>query len=196
MGAPYDHFSRRAFDDGVAQRTAAAIVIVAALAGLAAFRLAELDLALFAWSKTWASYDIRQYLGMSKRFLLQYGYGLGLLVVLVASKYLFTGDGVRAATRIIRPLARYTVAVFVIHLPTMMFAAALWRPTPANLGDDLLLVGGTLAFSLAFGVATFKYVKPWFDFALTRLADAGCAARVWLARRRGDTSASACGGGR
>ena len=58
---------------GLRQRWAVTLLLVT-LFFYALFMTSDIGPQLYAWSKTFASYDFRQYLGMSKRYLWQYGH--------------------------------------------------------------------------------------------------------------------------
>ena len=47
---------------------------------------------LYEWSKSFAPYSVRQYLGMSKRYLMQYGHTVFLFGLLVMSRYVFVSE--------------------------------------------------------------------------------------------------------
>ena len=118
---------------------------------------------LYAWSKTLASWDLRQHLGMSKRWAMQYGHLAFLFVLLVLSKYVLVGDGKAGAfSRFVRSVDPYTLPLFIFHFPLLYFFAALIGHNPNDSGDRILLFVSVLAASLLFGKLCYL-VKPLFD---------------------------------
>ncbi len=124
---------------------------------------------LYEMSKEWAPYSLRQHLGMSKRFLLQYGHVAFLFSLLVLSRYIFVsqtkltiyGTGLRWVNQ-------YSTSVFLFHFPILAFVVAVTEYDRTNLIHQALLFFGTLAFSVALGRMCFKF-KPWFDLRQSRV---------------------------
>jgi hypothetical protein len=153
-------------------RTMPAIAaVLAAIVMMVLYRYFHFDQALYQWSKTFASYDYRQHLGMSKRYLLQYGYGLGLFVLLVAARYLCTSDRTSRASPLLQLGGRYCVAVFCIHLPTAFFVAAVFRTDASDPVQGIALTVAALGFSIMVGAVAFTYIKPEFDRWAARWLD-------------------------
>ena len=100
---------------------------------------------------------------MSKRFAMQYGYGLGLFIILVASKYVFSADRSSPFTRAVKIAAKYCLAVYIFHLPTMFFLTAVVGIDRTSTVDDIALLVGTLVISIGLGYVSFNYRKPVFD---------------------------------
>lgn len=118
---------------------------------------------LYEASKEWAPYSLRQHLGMSKRFMLQYGHVVFLFGLLVLSRYIFVsqtklaiyGTGLRWANK-------YSTSVFLFHFPILFFVIAVVQYDPTNLAHQGLLISGTLILCVALGGMCFRF-KPWFD---------------------------------
>ena len=120
---------------------------------------------IYQWSKTLASYDIRQYMGMSKRFLWQWVYVPILFTFLVTSKYIFTGPVNPVFQARVKTVSKYCFPVFAFHFTTMYFFQALipnYQATYKSV-DPYLMAGASLAVSIVCGVACFNYVKPITD---------------------------------
>ncbi len=130
------------------------------LAGYALFMYLRLGEDLYQWTKTLAPYSLRQYLDMSKRFALQYGHLVFLLVILYLSKFLLTGDRTPAwLVAFIRHARPHTLPIFVFHVPFLYFFAAIWSHDPANaLHETALAIATLLACILAGRLCLF--LKP------------------------------------
>ncbi len=125
--------------------------------------------ALYQWSKDLAPYEIRQHLGLSKRFLLQYGHVFFLFILLFLSRYIFVSDApLRISGKIIQAIAKYTSAVFLIHFPILFFLAAITQHDPNSPSDQIVLLSGTMVLSILFGRFCFM-LKPAFDATLKAL---------------------------
>ena len=119
--------------------------------------------ALYEWSKTFAPYSEREYLGMSKRYLLQYGHIFFLTILLVLSRYIFTADRpLPLSGPVVEKIAKYTIPIFLIHFPILFFLAAVTNYDKASLFDQLALLISVFALSILFGRFCFA-IKPWFD---------------------------------
>ena len=118
---------------------------------------------LYAWSKTFAPYSVRQYLGMSKRYLLQYGHIVFLFSLLVLSRYLFISQN---HLSIFGPklqwLNRYSTAIFLFHFPILYFIVAITNYDRNSVFDQIVLLVATLLFATALGRLCFN-LKPYFD---------------------------------
>jgi len=125
---------------------------------------------LYKWSKDLAPYEIRQHLGLSKRFLLQYGHVFFLVILLFLSRYIFVSDApLRISGKAIQAIAKYTSAIFLIHFPILFFLAAITQHNPNSISDQILLLSGTMALSILFGRFCFM-IKPAFDATLKALS--------------------------
>ncbi|MEQ9328538.1 MAG: acyltransferase family protein [Rhodospirillales bacterium] len=140
-------------------------------AGYGAFLYTNSGEDLYAFSKTLASYEYRQHLGLSKRFLLQYGHMVFLFGLLLTMPWIFTGSLFsRSTSRRIAVAAGYTVPVFVFHFPLLYFVAAMIGHDPASdASQAILLVSATGLSILAGWLCLFQ--KPWFDGFKRRYLD-------------------------
>lgn len=118
---------------------------------------------LYAWSKTLASYDYRQYLGMSKRWAMQYGHLLFLFSLLLLSRYIFVWDKTPSAlTKLLNVVAPYTIPIFIIHFPLLYVFAAITGHDPQNPVHEIRLLLLVLVASIFFGMVCQRF-KPVFD---------------------------------
>ncbi|MDJ0610608.1 MAG: acyltransferase family protein [Kiloniellales bacterium] len=118
---------------------------------------------LYDWSKTLASYDYRQYLGMSKRWAIQYGHIVFLFVFLVMSKYIFVSDAKNERlSKFIRATVRYTLPIFIFHFPLLYFFTAITDHDPFDPLDQVFLFFAVLAACIVCGKLCFM-AKPAFD---------------------------------
>lgn len=119
--------------------------------------------ALYDWSKTLAPYSVRQYLGMSKRFLLQWGHMVFLFALLVLSRYVWlSGRSLPTAGRLTDFVVRYSTAIFLFHFPIMFFLAAVTQYDRTRLSDQLALLAATFLLSILLGRLCLA-LKPAFD---------------------------------
>ncbi len=132
---------------------------------------------LYQWSKDLAPYEVRQHLGISKRFLLQYGHIVFLFILLFLSRYIFISSKSLPFTgHFIGQVAKYTPAVFLIHFPVLYFLGAVTHHNPQSDIDQILLLAGTLALSILFGRLCF-FIKPAFDRSLNGVSQ-------WMIRKQ------------
>ena len=121
--------------------------------------------AVHRWSKSLAPYELRQYLGMAKRYPWQWTHVPSLFVVMCSARILFEG---RVAAYLLRPIqiaSQYTFPVFAIHFSTMYFVQAL-LPDYMRRHDSLypyVMIGGTFAICVAYGYLFFRLVRPYSD---------------------------------
>lgn len=119
--------------------------------------------ALYEWSKTFAPYSVRQYLGMSKRYLLQYGHVVFLFALMVLSRYIFVSpNGLRVYGPSLRWLNHYSTPIFLFHFPILFFIVAVTPYDRTNLFHQIGLLVATLSFACALGRVCF-YFKSHFD---------------------------------
>jgi len=118
---------------------------------------------LYQWSKSFAPYDVREHLGMSKRYLLQYGHLVFLFTLLFLSRYIFidTKD-FPFSEKIISTVAKYTPAVFLFHFPILFFLAAVTNYDRTELFDQVFLLVSVLTISVLLGKMCFL-MKPAYD---------------------------------
>ena len=131
--------------------------------------------ALYKWSKTLASYDVRQYMGMSKRFLWQWTYIPIIFTFLVTSKYIFTGPVPPTFRSHVKTVSKYCFPVFAFHFTTMYFFQALIPNYQATYksADPYIMGISSLAVSIVCGVACFKFVKPVTDGIYEKITSEG-----------------------
>lgn len=107
---------------------------------------------IYQWTKTLAPYSVRQYLDMSKRFGLQYGHLVFLLIILFLSKFLLTGDRTPAWIEgFIRWARPHTMPIFIFHVPYLYFFAALWAHDPHDGLQQAALASATIVASIISG---------------------------------------------
>lgn len=127
-------------------------ILAMTLAGYAAFMYLRLGEDLYQWTKTLAPYSVRQYLDMSKRFALQYGHLVFLLVILFLSKFILTGDRTPSwLVAFIREARPHTLPIFVFHVPFLYFFAALWLHDPTDALDQIALAVATIGACIIAG---------------------------------------------
>ncbi|XWN30064.1 MAG: acyltransferase family protein [Devosia sp.] len=118
---------------------------------------------LYEWSKTRAPYAVREYLGMSKRFLWQYGHILFLFGLLVLSRYVFTSDRrLPLSGRVMDFVILYATPIFLFHFPILFFLAAVTDYDHSSAIQQLALLFSTLLFAVLLGRFCFA-IKPAFD---------------------------------
>jgi hypothetical protein len=139
------------------------------------FESSHLGPDLYRWSKTLASYDIRQYMGMSKRFLWQWAYIPIIFSFLVTSKYIFTGPVSPTFKSRVQTVSKYGFPVFAFHFTTMYFFQAVipnYQATYQSV-DPYIMAFGSLAVSIICGVCCFKFVKPLTDIIYEKITSEG-----------------------
>ena len=117
--------------------------------------------ALYEWSKTFAPYSIRQYLGMSKRYLLQYGHIVFLFLLLVLSRSIFLSqDSLRIYGPALRWINKYSIAIFLFHFPILFFIVAITPYDRTNPFHEIGLLVATICLACLLGRICF-YFKPF-----------------------------------
>ena len=120
----------------------------------ALFLYLDLGNDLYKASKGFFPYEYRRHLGISKRYLLQYGHLVFLFLLLVASKYVFHYQRhLLIPPWILKVLTLYSVAVFLIHFPLLYFFAAVTGHDPNSYTDQAVLMGLVAVTSILFGKA-------------------------------------------
>ncbi|MEQ9200509.1 MAG: acyltransferase family protein, partial [Rhodospirillales bacterium] len=153
------------------RRILALIAVPLISAGYGWYLASGTDIELYQYSKSLASYDYRQHLGLSKRFLLQYGHMIFLFSLLVCTKYLCTGNWFSGRqSAVITTGAAYTVPVFIFHFPLLYFIAAIIGHDPASDASQTLLLVLTTISSILAGKACML-IKPRFDGIKRRYLD-------------------------
>lgn len=155
----------------VGSRTWALAAAGLTAAGYAVFLYTNSGEDLYAFSKTLASYEYRQHLGLSKRFLLQYGHMAFLFGLLLTLPWIFTGRLFsQPVSRRIAIAAGYTVPVFVFHFPLLYFVAAMIGHDPASDASQAILLISATGLSILAGRLCLVS-KPWFDGFKRRYLD-------------------------
>jgi len=154
--------------------TQALLIAAAVMAVYVVFNYYRVGDLLYDFSKTLASYDYRQYLGMSKRWMMQYGHAVFLFVFLILTRFIFVWDKVPAKlSRAIAIAIPFTVPIFIIHFPLLYFFAAITDHDPRSTFDQVRLLVLVLSASIAFGILCNR-AKPYFDalqkWVMARLA--------------------------
>ncbi len=125
--------------------------------------------AAYFWSKTLAPHDVRQYLGMAKRYPWQWIHVPSLFVVICAARLIFDGHVAKKFLRPIQIASQYTFPIFALHFSTMYFLQALmpdYMPRHDAL-DPYVMIASTFVICVAYGYLFFRYVRPYSD-ALSR----------------------------
>ena len=118
--------------------------------------------AVYVWSKTLVSYDLRQYLGMAKRFSWQWLHLPSLFVVMCAARVLLDGQVRKHLLRPVQIASQYTFPIFALHFSTMYFVQALMpNYVPRHdAPDPYVMVLCTFVICLAYGYLFFRFVRP------------------------------------
>lgn len=122
-------------------------------------------------TKSWASYDWRQHLGMAKRFAWQWLLVPGLFLALLGSTYLIRwqpGPAVVAAARV---AARYTLPIYIFHFSMIYVAQSLipgYRPV-WTAPDPYIMMALALALTLGLSWAVLRFVRPVADRLIARV---------------------------
>ncbi|MEM7173443.1 MAG: acyltransferase family protein [Pseudomonadota bacterium] len=136
---------------------------VATLMGYAAYLYGGAGQTLYEWSKSFAPYEEREWLGMSKRYLLQYGHIFFLTLLLFLSRYVFVADRpLPLSGPMVERVAKYTIPIFLIHFPILFFLAAVTDYNRSSPLDQLTLLVAVFILSILFGRLCFA-IKPRFD---------------------------------
>jgi hypothetical protein len=120
---------------------------------------------LYQWSKSFAPYEIRQYLGMSKRFLWQWSYIPSLFLLLLFSRVLLDGPVSATVMKAVSTVSKYALPIYAIHFSLMYFVQAFipdYIPRHDS-SDPYIMMGTTLLLAIAFGYGCFTWIKPATD---------------------------------
>ena len=137
-------------------------VFAIGLAGVIAIETTGLGADVYAWSKTWASYELRQHLGMAKRFAWQWSLVPGLFLALASARYLADRIAPLACAAWIRKAAVYTLPIYMTHFAFLYAWQALipgYQATAASI-DPYVVMLGALTSSIAFGWLAMTLVQP------------------------------------
>ena len=149
----------------------AIVIVLCVFPVWALFEWFALGPELYAWSKTWASYEWRQYLGMAKRFLWQWAYIPGLLALMLFARLFLDGDAPPWMLRWASLGSKYAFPVYAIHFTLLYLVQSLipnYVPRHDHIGPYLMMVFA-LALSVLFGYACFRWVKPVTDVWAKRI---------------------------
>jgi len=150
------------------KRSTAIILSVLTLAIYSAYILSGTAEWLYQWSKTFAPYEIRQHLGISKRYLLQYGHTVFLFILLVLSRFIFNmPTAFPISKKWVGTIAKYSPAVFLFHFPILFFLAAITDYDRTSNLAQFLLLGSVLLLCILAARASFL-LKPFFDRTQSR----------------------------
>ncbi len=183
FGLPDAHHARWL---GLSARTlkwGALVAVGLAVATWVAIEVLGIGESVYRWSKTLASYELRQYLGMAKRFLWQWCYIPILFVIIVGARFIFDGPVKESTARRAKAVSRYALPVYAIHFTTMYFIQSLfpyYTPRHDSL-DPYLMIGLTLVLSIGFGYIIFTWVKPVADSWQRRITN---VSNRWCRRAR------------
>jgi hypothetical protein len=131
------------------RRNRAAMLSLLTLLLYALFMHSDIGPWLYDWSKTFADYDARRYLGMSKRYLWQYGHMLFLFLLLVSSRYVFLSNEVPSAYRTcVDKVMVHTFPIFIVHFPLLFFLAAVTDYDRTSTWQQLALLLSVFAVSM------------------------------------------------
>lgn len=126
---------------------------------------------LYQESKSWAGYELRQHLGMAKRFAWQWLLVPGLFAMLLSLKYILRWQPSARMVSTMRSAARHTLPIYMFHFSALYVAHSLipdyqpsWRAADPYIMMALAL-GGTLALSWA----AYRYLKPAADRLIARI---------------------------
>lgn len=118
---------------------------------------------LYEWSKSFAPYEVRRFLGMSKRYLMQYGHLVFLFSLLVLSRYIFVAEKkLPLSGKVTDFITRYSSAIFLFHFPILFFLAATTGYDHTSVPQQITLLASTIGACLILGRFCFA-IKPWFD---------------------------------
>lgn len=153
----------RAHRSGMAvSRRLGGAVIVVAVACWVSIEAFGWGADLYAWSKTLAPYEIRQHLGMAKRFLWQWAYIVPLTLMLVAAKYALSGSVSAVWQRRVSNAAKYSLPFYAIHF-SLIYLVQSWFPGYEARHDawQPYAVGAiTIVLAIVFGYAQLRWIAP------------------------------------
>lgn len=147
---------------------AAGILTAGSFIALDGYGLGE---TLYESSKSLASFEWRQYLGMAKRFAWQLAYLPALFLLFVAARKLLTFD-LKSKTFVkwMKMASRYCLPVYALHFSTIYFLQALTPGYMASAGSIHPYMVGimTLLICVGFGWLSFRFIKPVSDRYVNR----------------------------
>ncbi|MEM7522806.1 MAG: acyltransferase family protein [Pseudomonadota bacterium] len=122
-------------------------------------------------SKSWASYEYREHLGMAKRFVWQWLLVPGLFLILLASKYLLSDQPAPALRDRLRAAAFYTLPVYILHFNFVYLAQALIPDYDPSVGsiDPYLMIALSMGLTLGVSWGAIHFLQPRFDKVIAQL---------------------------
>ena len=122
-------------------------------------------------SKSWASYDYRQHLGMAKRFAWQWALVPGLFLMMLSSKYLIHWTPPDGMVQRFREVSRHTLPVYIFHFSLIYLVHSLipdYQPRWETL-DPLIVVVGAATLTLVLSWLCYRFTKPVADRLIARI---------------------------
>lgn len=122
-------------------------------------------------SKSWASYDYRQHLGMAKRFAWQWALVPGLFLVMLSSKYLIHWSPPDGLVQWFRQVSRHTLPIYIFHFSLIYLVHDLipdYR-TSWSTPDPYILLVGAAALTLMSSWLCYRFTKPVADRVIARI---------------------------
>jgi len=153
-------------------RRRAAAIAAAGLAVVIAVEITGVGETAYLESKSWASYDWRQHLGMAKRFAWQWLLVPGLFLALVGSKYLIAWRPAPGTVAACRAAARYTLPVYVFHFSMIYVAESLipgYRPR-WTAPEPYAMMALALGLTLLLSWGSIRFCRPVADRLIARIA--------------------------
>jgi hypothetical protein len=152
------------------KRTGACLVGASVIAWVV-FETTSAGPELYAWSKSLAGYEWRQHLGMSKRYLWQWGYVPILFFLFIGTRLMLDSPAPASLVRVVSTLSRYAFPVYAIHFTLLYLVAALIPNYQARYDspDPYVMMSGAMALSLLFSYSCYRFVKPVTDQWARRL---------------------------
>lgn len=141
------------------------IGVVVAIVSWISLELSGWGPMLYDWSKTWFPYDLRQHLGMAKRYPWQWSYVPSLFLLLLFSRFILAGPASRNVTTWFRTVSNYSLPVYAIHFSLMYFIQTFIPDyTPRHtVPDPYIMMVTTLILSIGYGYICFTWIKPMTD---------------------------------
>ena len=152
------------------RRMAPAIAVIGILLVILVEKLGVGETA-YLESKSWASYDLRQYLGMAKRFAWQWMLLPGLFLLMIASKYVVTWQPPEWMKRAARRTALYTLPIYIFHYSFIYVARSFipdYDPSYTSF-DPYLMMAMAIGLTVFFAWLCFTFVQPVADRLIARV---------------------------
>jgi len=146
-------------------RRIAIVIVLCVFPVWVVFESLALGQELYTWSKTFASYEWRQHLGMAKRYLWQWAYVPGLLILMLFARLFLDGDAPPWLLRWATLASKYAFPVYAIHF-TLLYLVQSFIPNYVPRHDHIdpyLMMVTALVLSVLFGYGCFRWVRPVTD---------------------------------